>query len=455
MTTDKDERIPLRTKVLYGAGDIGFSLTDTTIAVVFLIFVTDVVGLDPALAAAAIFVGKSWDWINDPLIGYLSDRTRTRWGRRRPFLLFGFLPFALAFTALWWKPPIANQVLLAAYYAGAYFLYDLCATLVYMPYFALTPELTLDYDERTALTSYRMAFSILGGLIAFVVPMMIIDKTIPENAPRVLLMGALFGLISGLPLLLTFFGTRERSEYREHAQPALKASIRAALRNRPFLFAVGVFLFTWTAIEFIQGMLLFFLKYRMLLEDVSEYVAGTVFVVALFTLPFWEWASRRWDKRIAYIIGMVFLSAVIITLIAVDPSWGLVMVFVLAGLAGIGVAAVHVLPWAMIPDAIEWDEVETGERHEGMFYSLVTLLRKVASSIAVPLMALALKWSGFSSNAPEQSPGAIRAIQMLMGPVPSVFLVVGIVFAIFYPLGRERHASLRAELAARKKQRDT
>ena len=455
MTTDKDERIPLRTKVLYGAGDLGFSLTDTTIGVVFLIFVTDVVGLDPALAAAAIFVGKSWDWINDPLIGYLSDRTRTRWGRRRPFLLFGFLPFALAFTALWWKPPIANQVLLAAYYAGAYFLYDLCATLVYMPYFALTPELTLDYDERTALTSYRMAFSILGGLIAFVVPMMIIDKTIPENAPRVLLMGALFGLISGLPLLLTFFGTRERSEYREHAQPALKASIRAALRNRPFLFAVGVFLFTWTAIEFIQGMLLFFLKYRMLLEDVSEYVAGTVFVVALFTLPFWEWASRRWDKRIAYIIGMVFLSAVIITLIAVDPSWGLVMVFVLAGLAGIGVAAVHVLPWAMIPDAIEWDEVETGERHEGMFYSLVTLLRKVASSIAVPLMALALKWSGFSSNAPEQSPGAIRAIQMLMGPVPSVFLVVGIVFAIFYPLGRERHASLRAELAARKKQRDT
>ena len=105
----------------------------------------------------------------------------------------------------------------------------------------------------------------------------------------------------------------------------------------------------------------------------------------------------------------------------------------------------------MIPDAIEWDEVETGERHEGMFYSLVTLLRKVASSIAIPLMALVLKWSGFSSNAPEQTSSAIRAIQGLMGPVPSVFLLAGIAFAIFYPLGRERHASLRQELAARKK----
>jgi GPH family glycoside/pentoside/hexuronide:cation symporter len=438
--------------MLYGAGDIGFSLTDTTIGVLFAIFVTDVVGLDPALAAAAVFIGKSWDYINDPLIGYLSDRTRTRWGRRRPFLLFGFIPFALAFMALWWKPPIENQYGLAAYYAAAYFLYDLCATLVYMPYFALTPELTLDYDERTALTSYRMAFSILGGLIAFTVPLFIIGRMRPENAGRVLMVGILFGIISGLPLLLTFFGTRERPENQERSQPALKASIRAALRNRPFLFAVGIFLFTWTAVEIIQGMLLFFLKYRMKLEDESDLVAGTVFVVAFLTLPFWEWASRRWDKRIAYIIGMVFLSAVMITLIVVDPSWGLVLVFVLAGLAGVGVAAVHVLPWAMIPDAIEWDEVETGERHEGMFYSLVTLLRKVASSISIPLMLLVLDWSGFVSNAPEQTPGAITAIRALMGPVPSVFLVGGIAFAIFYPLGRERHASLRQELAARRAQ---
>jgi len=451
MTTDQSERIPLRTKIMYGAGDIGFSLTDTTIGVLFAIFVTDVVGLDPSLAAVAIFIGKSWDYVNDPLIGYLSDRTRTRWGRRRPFLLFGSIPFALGFMGLWWRPPIENQYLLAAYYAFAYLVYDLCATLVYMPYFALTPELTLDYDERTSLTSYRMGFSILGGLIAFVVPLLIIGRMRPENAGRVLMVGAIFGIFSALPLLLTFLGTRERPENQERSQPALKASIRAALRNRPFLFAVGIFLFTWTAVEIIQGMLLFFLKYRMNLEDESDFVAATVFVVALLTLPFWAWASRHWDKRIAYIIGMVFLSAVMITLIVIDPSWGLVLVFTLAGLAGIGVAAVHVLPWAMIPDAIEWDEVETGERHEGMFYSLVTLLRKVSSSISIPLMLLVLDWSGFVSNAPEQAPSAIAAIRAMMGPVPSVFLLAGIAFAIFYPLGRQQHASLRAELSARKR----
>jgi GPH family glycoside/pentoside/hexuronide:cation symporter len=130
------------TKLLYGAGDLGFSLTDTTIGVLFAIFLTDVVGLSPGLAAAAVFLGRSWDYLNDPFIGHLSDRTRSRWGRRRPFLLFGFLPFAIAFSLLWWKPPLTAPVSLAAYYGLAYLFFDTAATFVYMPYYCLTPELS-------------------------------------------------------------------------------------------------------------------------------------------------------------------------------------------------------------------------------------------------------------------------------------------------------------------------
>ncbi len=449
MSTDQ-EHLPRRTKIIYGAGDTGFSICGTIIGVLFAIYLTDVVGLQPGLAAAAVFVGRTWDYVNDPLMGYLSDRTRSRWGRRRPFLLFGFLPFALAFALLWWKPPIPSQLGLTAYYAVAYLLYDAAATFVYMPYYALTPELTLDYDERTSLTTYRMAFSILGGLVAFTVPLALIGAMRPENSSRVFLMGILFGALSALPILLVFLHTRERPEFQAQAQPALKESLRAALRNRPFLFAAGIFLVTWTTFDIVQAMLLFFLKYRMNLEAESDLILGTIFIVALLALPFWEWASRHWDKRIAYSGGVAFWAAVMIVLVVISPSWGLPVVLVLAVLAGIGVGAAHILPWSIIPDAVEWDELVTGQRHEGMFYSLVTLMQKVASSLAIPVALLMLQFTGYMPNAPVQGPATVRGIQVLIGPVPAVLLCGGILFALLYPLGRERHAQVRAELQARR-----
>lgn len=438
------------TKLAYGVGDFGFSFTDTALGVLFAIFLVDVVGLAPRLAALAVFIGKSWDYINDPIVGYIADRTRTRWGRRRPYLLFGFIPFAFGFAMLWWRPPFESAFALTAYYAAAYFFYDTMVTLTSMPYLALTPELTQDYDERTSLTSYRMAFSLFGGLVAFIVPLVIIGTMRPEHANRVFQMGLIFAAASALPLLITFIGTREKEEYTQQEQPGLRESLRAARNNRPFIFAAGIFLFTWTAIEIIQNMLLFFLKYRMKLEEQSDIVAGVIFITALIVLPLWVWASQKTDKRKAYIIGMIFFASVMLTLIFIDPSLGFRMVLGLAALAGVGVSAVHVLTWAIIPDAVEVDELQSGARHEGMFYALVSLFKKVASSISIPLTLLVLDWSGFASNAPQQSDSAIWAIRILIGPVPSVLLLAGILFALYYPLSRESHAETREKIAARK-----
>jgi glycoside/pentoside/hexuronide:cation symporter, GPH family len=443
-------RLSPLTKFAYGIGDIGFSLTDTTLGVLFLIFLLDVVGLEPGKAALAIFIGKSWDYVNDPIVGYIADRTRTRWGRRRPYLLFGFIPFGLAFMMMWYRPPFENQWALVAYYAFAYLLYDAVLTIVSMPYVALTPELTQDYDERTSLTSYRMAFSLLGGLIAFVVPLTIIGTLHPENADRVFRMGVIFGIVSALPLLFTFFGTREKEEYASQPQPGIREQLSAVRGNRAFWFAAGIFLFTWTAIEIIQNMLLLFLKYRMQLEAESDIVAGTVFITALVFLPFWVWASGKADKRKAYVYGMVFLSAVMIVLVFIDPSMGFPAILMLAALAGFGVSAVHVLTWAMIPDAVEVDELQTGARHEGMFYALVTLFRKAASSIAIPMTALVLGWSGYAANSPQQPESAVWAIRILIGPVASLFLLGGILFAGFYPLTREAHAEALGKIANRR-----
>jgi GPH family glycoside/pentoside/hexuronide:cation symporter len=446
------ERLPRLTKLIYGSGDTGFSLTTTIVAAYFAIFLTDVVGMAPAVAAAAIFIGRSWDYVNDPLIGYISDRTRSRWGRRRPFLLFGALPFALAFTLMWWKPPF-HGIGLAAWYAGAYLLFDTAATFVYMPYFALTPELTSDYDERTSLTSYRMFFSILGSLAAFTVPLAIIGAFRPENSDKILLNGAIFGLIAAIPLLLVFLTARERKDHAEAERPRLISSLKAAVKNKPFVFGLGIYLFTWVAVDIMQTILLYFIKWCVDKEGQSDLIMGSIFIAAMLSLPLWNLIARRWGKRHAYIVGISFWAAVQLVLITLGPSSSLAGILVLCVLAGVGVGAAHVLPWSILPDAVEWDEWKTGQRHEGTFYSLVTLAQKAASSIAIPLALLLLGIFGYSGAAATQPPSAVFAIRLITGPIPAVMLGLGIVCAALYPLSRKMHATILEELEQRRGKR--
>jgi len=167
--------MPTWKKIIYGAGDSGFSLTSTALALLYLDFLVNVVGLDPRLAGVSIGLGRIWDAINDLVIGTLSDRTRSRWGRRRPYLLFGALPFGLTFILMWLIPATHNQTTLLIYYTAMYVLFDTFFTLVNVPYIALTPELAPAYDERTSLHSYRMAFSIGFGLLGAVAPLAIVD----------------------------------------------------------------------------------------------------------------------------------------------------------------------------------------------------------------------------------------------------------------------------------------
>lgn len=440
---------PLK-KILYGFGDTGFSLTSTIVGAYFAIFLTDVVNLPPAMAAIAIFIGRSWDYINDPLIGHISDRTRTRWGRRRPFLLFGALPFALAFILMWLRPPLEGPVALVLYYAFVYVLYDAAATFVQMPYFSLTPELTDDYDERTSLTTYRMFFSIAGSLAAFTLPLMIIGGFRPENAPRVVTMAVLFAAISAVPLWVVFFSTREQLAFQAQPRPKILASLKAASKNRPFIFGAGIFLLTWVSIDILQAGLLYFIKYVVQREPQSDLIMGSIFVTAIFALPLWNWVSKRWNKRVAYMAGVGFWAIVQLVLISLNPASVMSFVIFLCVLAGIGVSAAHVLPWSILPDAVEWDEWQTGERHEGLFYSLVTLAQKVASSIAIPLTLLILDASGYVANAAQQPSSSLTGIRIIVGPIPAVMLIGGILFAALYPLNRDQFQQMVSELGKRR-----
>jgi GPH family glycoside/pentoside/hexuronide:cation symporter len=276
----------------------------------------------------------------------------------------------------------------------------------------------------------------------------------PGNADNVFRMGLIFGIGAAIPLILVFFGTREKPYFIRLKRPELLSSFKAAFRNRPFVFSAGIYLFTWTGMHIIEANLLYYIKYVVQREGMTEVIMATIFVTAILSLPLWDWISKKYNKRLAYIYGISFWAVVQLLLITVNADSSLVYLLTLCVLAGIGVGAAHVLPWAMIPDTIEVDELETGERHEGMFYSLVMLLSKATNSIAVPLALVVLDLSGYIPNAAVQPNSTLTGIRLVVGPIPAAFLLAGIIFALFYPLSREAHKNVLQVLALRRSEVD-
>ncbi|RMF35535.1 MAG: MFS transporter [Chloroflexi bacterium] len=466
-------RLSFWTKLIYGSGDWGLASFGTLRQIFYAIFLTDVVGLEPRLASVAALVGIIWDALNDPLVGLLSDRIRTRWGRRRPFLLFFAIPFGLSFLLLWWAPPWQSQIALMITVSLAFMISDTLQTLVAVPFFTLTPEMTPDYDERTSLTGYRMFFNLMASLATAVAAPIIVDTAVRRGLSMqqgYLIVAALFGGLAALPFLLMFFVVYERPESTVLAQnpTPFREMLRTAWRNIPFRFATGLYVLNWITFDLVALMLPFFLVYWVaegdLLASVNLFgegialesvVLGLLLIVAVAALPLWTWLAHRLGKRIAYIVGMSFWAVVQGLIILIQPGQ-IRFILVLAVLAGISVSTAHVLPDAIFPDVIEWDELRTRRRHEGTYYGVKNFIRKLTGAAAIFLALQVLGWFGYQAP-PEgvtrfrQAPVTLTAIRVLAGPMGAVLLLSAIVVAWFYPITRERHARIRALLARRQR----
>lgn len=455
-------------KMVYGSGDWSIASFGTLRQVFYAIFLTDVVGLEPRLASFAALIGILWDAVNDPLVGTLSDRMRSRWGRRRPFLLFFSIPFGLGFLALWWAPPFESQYLLAATVCLTFMLSDTLQTLVSIPFYALTPELTPDYDERTSLTGYRMFFNLLASLATAVAAPAIVDAALAGGATQqqgYFVVSALFGGLAVIPFLLIFAVMRERGTASAESEPEIPftETLRTAWKNIPFRFATGLYMLNWITFDLVALALPFFLAYwvadgNLLLKALGLPLESAVFACLLVTsvivLPFWVWLAHRVGKQRAYILGMTFWAVVQLLIFAIQPGQ-ITFILVLAVLAGISVSTAHVLPDAIFPDVIEWDELRTGRRREGVYYGVKNFIRKLTGALAIFIALQTLGWFGYQTP-PEgvtsftQPESALLAIRFLIGPLGAILLFGAVAMAWFYPLTREKHTRIRTLLERKK-----
>ena len=444
------ETLSFREKLTYGLGDVAQAVGPGTILPFwYLFFLTDVARLRPDLAGLAILIGGIWDAINDPLVGLLSDRTRTRWGRRRPFLLFGAFPYGATFVLMWLVPPIESQMGRCLYYAAIYILFDTAVTAVSCPYYALTPELTLDHDERTSLTSYRMFISIVAGLAAALGFALVLDAA-PSQRVAFRTMGLVAGAIFVVTILVAFLGTRERAGFQADEPPAPVQSLRFVFQNRDWWYTLGMRILSWIPVDVASAVFAYFLIYWIRMKPMeASLVQAALLASAALSLPLVLWMTRRWEKKTAFMVATGSWAAVMLGLLLV-PQGARHLVYPIAVLVGPGVAAAHALPTAMSADTLDVDELNSGQRQEGVYAGFEVFIRKLSTKLVLATIGPILAWSGYVEQAATQTPQTLTAIRLLIAVVPAAILVGAVAVAWRYPLTRERHRAIQKTLADRR-----
>ncbi len=426
------EKLTLRTKLGFGVGDLGGNLFFTVLSFWALNYLTDTVGLAAAGAGAALMAGKLWDAFVDPFVGLLSDRTRTRWGRRRPFLLLGALPLGATLALFFLSPAFIDQTALFWWALLVFALLNTAYSFVSVPYSSLTPELTADYQERMVLNGYRFGFAIVGTILGAALVQPILAFFPGDKKAGFLAVGILFGAVVALTAFLTGLSVRERAASSEKSRPLWK-SWGDVWKNGPYRIIIGAYTLHLLGITFLSGMLVYYFKYVLGDEGGTTFAMLLLLVVAMVFIPVSVVFSKKFGKVRTYQVALLILASasLVVSLFGAGNGTGFVLA-VMAG-AGVGMGFSYAPPFAIVPDTIEVEAKRTGRREEGAYYGLWNFAIKLSQAGGVAGAGLVLSWAGYVADQ-KQSASALAAIQALVGPVPAFFFVAAALLLLLYPL---------------------
>ena len=452
-------KLSVLTKMKYGVGDFGMAVVTAMLQFSMLFYYTDVVGVKPGLAGTAMLVGKiTWDLINDTLFGYLEDKTKSRWGKRRPYLIFGALPFALSFWGVFSIPQGLGDVAYFFLIIGSFILFDTFHTLTATAYSAMTAEITEDYNERTSLSTYRMVFSVIGYIAGAGVSGVLADVfskafgiSVHEGWSIVALT---FGVLGGISMLIPglFLKYEPAVESKPSELPPVK-SILSTFKNKPFVMYVIITSIMSISFTMVTTMLNYYIAHQLHMEDMGLLIMLAMMgTLAIFLVPC-GMLSGKIGKANTYALGLTIASAALIVVFLL-PKGENPFIFVLAAIAGLGFSAQWVCPHSMIPDVIEYDELMTGERREGVYYGVHATSGKITGALASAACGWGLELGGYIDNVEQAAAGqpdsAVWAIRIMFALIPAIFLLVCVPMLRKYPITKESHAEVMRQLQERR-----
>ena len=448
-----NQKLTFGVKFRYGLADMGFALLSAAQQFFLLFYYTDVAKINPALAGAALMVAKlTWDAVNDPLFGYWSDRTRSRFGRRRIYMLIAAVPIGFAALIMFSIPKGLTGVPAFLAVLLTFWLIDTFQTMANVPYSSLTPELTRDYSERASLTSIRMAFSVFGYILgAASTPILAgVFQGAGLNLQQAWsATGAVFGVITTTVILVTALTVKEKPELAgEPSQiPAVKA-VFTCFKNKPFNILMVAFILSSFSFTTLTALTPYFIQYQLGMGDqVSFILLAMLLTIGIFLIPA-KLVMDKINKGPTYALGLGIASLAVISSFFL-PHAPTSLMYVIAIIAGIGFSTQFVCPWSMLPDVLEYDEKLTGERREGIYYGLWNFLSKFTGALGVAVSGWALALYGYIPNV-EQTVRALFGIRFFFALVPAIVILISLPFLIWYPITRKSHAALLKELTDKK-----
>lgn len=440
-------QVPLARKLAYAACDIGVVGCLTAINVYLMFFYTDVALLGVGLAGLVKGIGRLFDAVSDPVLGYFSDKTQTRWGRRRPWIAVAALPFGLSLVLLFRPPETNDQQVLFAYFLVSYLATYAFLTMILIPYAALGAELSSDYQERTQIVALRTFFANIGAILGGFLPFAVAHF---ENArtgyAEVTL---LFALGAVATILLVLFAPERQGSPRGSAA-GIGDFVRGyltCLQNRPFRTLALTFFVMSLGGGLNQAVAVYALVYWL---GFAPHEVGIIIPVylgaACLALPFWTWLSGRIGKEVALKRLLFYEMFVLGAIYFLVPSRPVVYTFLMV--AGFGLAG-FINTTSLLADIVDVDELETGVPRAGAFFGFWTFAMKGAGAAGAVLVGWTLFIVGYVPNVP-QTPIVVETMRWLYGPIPALFFVASYFLFRGFPLTRERLNEIQTELARRR-----
>ncbi len=445
-----ERQLSLGGRLGYATGIYGVFLAWMMVALYLLYFYTDVLGLSLAKAGLVFFIASMWDAVTDPLMGWLIEGTRSRWGKYRPYLLLASIPFAASFAALYYVPDLEGDSLFI-WALVLHIVFRTCYTAVYIPYTGLIARLSTDADERASIAGVKSVFISLAAITVSFLGLPAITYLGGADEARGFLRFALVCASLGIVALwLCFLFTRERDASSATSPRVVSPAemLKALVDNRAFvLIFIGVILFTG-CYTILNKTIIYVFKYDLGDRDAARWALSAIALSGILSPALWVPLTHWTSKKVVWVVGCLLASAGLVTIYVAEIRQTVPLVACLF-ISGFGINAFLMTFYAMVADAADYGEWRTGQRVEAPLFGLVSLANKTSLAVGAWALSGLLEGVGFVPNA-QQSPETLKGLRQIMTLVPIIGFLGSAVVIAFFPFNTGQHANMIREIRQRR-----